>query len=214
MSPEMTLAALAIVMAVLVAALLFAARGKQKGLEWIVKPLAALTFVAAGLLLGALETAWGTILFAGLVLAAIGDVLLIPKKTFLAGLVSFLLGHVAYAIAFAVRGVDARWAIGAGLVLVVVAVPVVRWLLPHVRGHMRMPVLAYVAVITAMVALALGTYGARSSPLILIGAVGFYLSDLSVARDKFVAPGFVNRLWGLPLYFFAQLVLAASAGEP
>jgi hypothetical protein len=36
------------------------------------------------------------------------------------------------------------------------------------------------------------------------------LSDLSVARDRFVAPGFVNRAWGLPTYFAAQLLLAAS----
>ena len=39
----------------------------------------------------------------------IGDVLLIPrdaKGAFLAGLVSFLLGHVAYTGAFALRGLD------------------------------------------------------------------------------------------------------------
>jgi hypothetical protein len=29
-----------------------------------------------------------------------------------------------------------------------------------------------------------------------------------VARDRFVAPGFVNRAWGLPLYFGAQLLFA------
>jgi uncharacterized membrane protein YhhN len=33
---------------------------------------------------------------------------------------------------------------------------------------------------------------------------------LSVARDRFVVPGFVNRAWGLPLYYAAQLVLAAT----
>jgi uncharacterized membrane protein YhhN len=45
---------------------------------------------------------------------------------------------------------------------------------------------------------------------ILIGALAFFLSDLSVARNRFVAPGFVNRLWGLPLYYAAQLLLASS----
>jgi hypothetical protein len=30
------------------------------------------------------------------------------------------------------------------------------------------------------------------------------------ASDRFVAPGFVNRLWGLPLYHVAQLIIAWS----
>jgi hypothetical protein len=33
-------------------------------------------------------------------------------------------------------------------------------------------------------------------------------SDVAVARDRFVAPSVGNRLWGLPLYFVAQLLLA------
>ena len=39
----------------------------------------------------------------------------------------------------------------------------------------------------------------------------FYLSDLAVARDRFVSPGFANALWGLPLYYVAQLLFAYSA---
>lgn len=205
---------LAIANAALVAALLVALKTKRHALQWVLKPLAAACFVAAGLLSGALASAWGTTLFVGLVLAALGDVLLIPKgkRAFLAGLTSFLLGHVAYAIAFAIRGVDVLSTLGAGVVLAVIAAPVLRWLWPHVDTKMRGPVLAYVAVITVMVALAAGTVGAHGDARILAGAIGFYLSDLAVARDRFVAPGFANRAWGLPLYFAAQLVLAWAAG--
>ena len=42
------------------------------------------------------------------------------------------------------------------------------------------------------------------------GAVLFAVSDISVARDQFVRPAFINRLWGLPLYYAAQLLLAGS----
>jgi hypothetical protein len=63
-----------------------------------------------------------------------------------------------------------------------------------------------------MVALAAGSFSYRVSWLLAAGAFGFYLSDLSVARDRFVAPAFVNRLWGLPLYYAAVLLLAASSG--
>jgi uncharacterized membrane protein YhhN len=200
-------------MAVLVATLLWALRTRQPPIvQWIVKPLAAACFVALALWEGALERPWTTVLFVGLVFAAGGDVLLIPKsrRAFLAGLVSFLLGHVAYAVAFTMRGIDLTWTALAGAVCVVIAAPVLRWLWPHVEPKMRVPVAAYVVVITAMVALAIGTHGRLGDVRIVIGAVGFYLSDLAVARERFVAPGFVNRAWGLPLYFGAQLLLAST----
>ncbi len=204
-------------MASLVAALLFVlAEPGRARLEWAVKPAAALVFIGAGVYAGALGTTWGAVLFAGLVLAACGDVLLIPKdrRAFLAGLVSFLLGHVAYAVAFGVRGLDWRWLGAAAFICAAVAIPVLRWLWPHVEGPMRGPVAAYIVVITAMVTLAAGTVGARGNPWILVGALGFYLSDLAVARDRFVVCSFKNRLWGLPLYFFSQLLLASTVGSP
>ena len=73
-------------------------------------------------------------------------------------------------------------------------------------GSMRGPVLAYIAVIGAMVALAAGT----GEPRLLAGAALFYLSDLCVARDRFVRPGLPNRLVGLPLYYGAQALLATA----
>jgi hypothetical protein len=33
-------------------------------------------------------------------------------------------------------------------------------------------------------------------------------SDVAVARDRFVVRSLANSLWGLPLYFVAQLLLA------
>lgn len=183
--------------------------------EWIAKPFASTCFVAAGIAGGGLDTTYGTILVVGLALAWWGDLLLIPKgkATFLAGLVAFLLGHLAYAVAFAYRGVDPLATVvglaGAG----VVAIPVGRWLLPSVDAAMKAPVLAYMTVISSMVGLSVGTVAAHGNPWIVIGSVAFYLSDLAVARDKFVAPTWTNRLWGLPLYFGAQLVLAWCAGQ-
>jgi hypothetical protein len=41
----------------------------------------------------------------------------------------------------------------------------------------------------------------------------FYVSDLAVARQRFVAQSWTNKLWGLPLYFGAQLVLAATVAR-
>jgi uncharacterized membrane protein YhhN len=204
-----------LLMAALVGALLAAHRVDSHRLEWLLKPAAAATFVTTGLVAGGLSSAFGRVLLAGLVLAALGDVLLIPKGklSFLAGLGAFLAGHLAYAVAFGLRGVDATAVLVAGAPLSVGAVFVLRWLWPHVERSMRAPVVAYVVVITAMVALAAGTAVETGAWLLLVGASAFYLSDLSVARDRFVATGFANRAWGLPLYFFAQMLLASHAGR-
>ncbi len=48
--------------------------------------------------------------------------------------------------------------------------------------------------------------------MILLGAISFYLSDLFVARDRFLKDAFVNRLVGLPLYYLGQFLLAFSVG--
>ncbi len=205
-----------VVMTVALAALLVAEWMQSRAGVWAVKPLAALTFVAAGVAMGGLATTFGTVMLAGLVLCLGGDVLLIPRArgAFLAGLVSFLLGHVAYAIAFVVRGLHAGATGAAAAGLALAALLVARWLLPHVEREMKGPVLAYTAVITTMVACAVGTFVAHGDPWLVAGAAGFYLSDLAVARDRFVAPGFVNRAWGLPLYFYSQLALASTLVAP
>ncbi|MEW6271609.1 MAG: lysoplasmalogenase family protein, partial [Thermodesulfobacteriota bacterium] len=102
------------------------------------------------------------------------------------------------------------WLVATALVLAPPALAVGRWLAPHVPDSLRMPVRAYVVVISAMVASALGTWGHAGCASIPTGALMFFASDLSVARDRFVAHDFVNRLWGLPLYYGGQLVLASS----
>lgn len=181
---------------------------------WIGKPLASFGFVAAAISGGALEHSYGRAITAGLVLAFAGDVLLIPQRSpavFRAGVLSFLAGHIAYSAAFAIVGLDAKWLIGAVIAVVAAAVPIVRWLAPHLPRDMRAAALAYVVVISLMVTTAAGAVGGGGEGIILIGAIAFYLSDLSVARDRFVTPAFFNRLWGLPLYYSAQFLLAATS---
>ena len=199
-----------------VALLLAVTRRGPTVAERVLKPLASTAFVAAAVANGAHRTPYGVAILAGLAFSWWGDVLLISraKRVFLAGLVAFLLGHVAYSVAFARRGVAVGAAAAALALMAAALVLVGRWLLPSVERPMRAPVLAYMGVITVMVALAAGTFAAHGEPWVLVGAVAFYLSDLSVARDRFVAPGWTNKLWGWPLYFGAQLVLAYCAGRP
>jgi hypothetical protein len=50
-------------------------------------------------------------------------------------------------------------------------------------------------------------------PWIFIGALLFYLSDLAVARERFFESGFENRLFGLPAYYAAQVILAMTCAH-
>ena len=199
---------------VCLAALLYAERRGEQRLQWAAKPLASLGFLLAAHAQGALAGPYGQAIFAGLCLSTVGDVLLMwrSQAPFLAGLGAFLLGHVAYATAFVLRGVGLSVTLASAALLAIPASVVVRWLWPHVPGPMRAPVLAYVLVISAMVALSLGTVSKLGGAAIVLGAAMFYASDLSVARDQFVRREFANRLWGLPLYYAAQHVLASTVG--
>ncbi len=167
------------------------------------KVAASAGFVAVGLSASA-GGRYGALVLGGLVLSAVGDALLLSsrQRAFLAGIGSFLLAHVAYAVAFAPAS---RVCLPVAAVLAVAAVVIVRWLWPHL-GTLRVPVVAYAAAITVMLLLALGV----ESALVRAGAALFYVSDLTVARDRFVQEGIANRLVGLPPYYAAQVLLALS----
>lgn len=208
MAHEILSAALALA----VVALLVSERGGHRLGVWVSKTTASALFVAIALSLGALETPYGRLVLAGLGLSLAGDVLLIPKdpRSFRAGLAAFLFAHLLYVAAFIVHGVRWSWAGITVAPLSMVGWIVMRRLWPHVPRPLRGPVVAYVVAISAMLCLALATLPLAGTASIPAGAALFYLSDLSVARDRFVAPGFINRLWGLPAYYAGQVLLAWS----
>jgi uncharacterized membrane protein YhhN len=177
------------------------------------KMAAATAYIAVAIAVGVLDTTFGKIMLVGLVLSWLGDLFLTysGRTTFVAGLVAFLAGHVAYVAAFANRGFGDELYLPA-LALIVIPIPIAGWLLPTVPRELKAPVVAYMVVITLMLAAASQTSFAVSDWRIPAGALAFYLSDLGVARDRFAAPGLVNRLVGLPLYFGGQLLLAWAAG--
>ena len=180
----------------------------------VAKPLASAGFVAGAVAAGAADSPFGRWMLVALVLSALGDAFLLGRSEpfFRAGLGSFLFAHVAFAGAFAVRGLA-----GVGVVSAAgfgfLAVVVLRWLRPHLPERMRLPVVAYAAAISLMGTAAVATVVDAWEWRIVAGAGLFIVSDLAVARNTFVAPGFGNRLWGLPLYYGGQLLLAWVAGN-
>ncbi|MFN2168564.1 MAG: lysoplasmalogenase family protein, partial [Anaerolineae bacterium] len=117
--------------AVMLAALLVAERLDSQRGKWLGKPLASAGFVGAALMAGAWHGAYGRLVLLALLLCWLGDVLLIPAgndRVFRAGIASFLLGHIAFAAAFVVRGASPVQALLALAVLALPAAVVTRWL--------------------------------------------------------------------------------------
>jgi uncharacterized membrane protein YhhN len=176
------------------------------------KFIASTVFIAVAVLSGALGSRYGRVILAGLVFSWFGDMFLLgtAQQFFLAGLVSFLLAHIAYVVAFSVNGLNAKWSIAAFLPVAAISILVAVWLTPYLPADMMVPVRTYTFVISLMVITAFGAKGAGGTWLIPLGAALFYFSDLSVAAGQFVEPAFPNYVWGLPFYYIGQTLLALS----
>lgn len=198
------------------AGLLAAEKWRRTSLRYLCKPLASGCFVALGGLRAALApvlTFDEIAIVVGLALGAIGDVLLMlpGARWFVAGLFSFLAGHVVFVSAFLQRAVlRPVLALPAGVLATAVVLLLGR-LWPRL-GSKRGAVAAYAATILMMVVSALGVWlsGEPGSGFIAAGAVLFAVSDVAVARERFVEKSFANKLWGLPTYYAAQILIALS----
>lgn len=202
--------------AVLLAGLLvFEKNGNQRG-KLPIKTILSGLFILTALLQPHPFPEYVYILLIGLIFCLGGDVFLaLPQeRMFLFGLVSFLLGHVCYVLGFFYVADLNPWTLGGSAIGLAVSGRVFFWLRPHL-GSMLVPVIAYIIVITAMVIGAFTVFGdtrlhSAGRFLVIFGAVSFYISDLFVARDRFLKTEFTNRLLGLPLYYAGQFLLAFS----
>ena len=194
--------------------LLWAERADRFILRCISKPVASLGFLlVAWTQLSA--GAYGQRIMLALAFCALGDLLLIPndERAFRAGIAAFALGHLGYLGAFFTRG-PAPWVSLIGVLFFgAVGYGVWRVLAPSVDRPLRAPVQGYIAVISCMTGTALAV-ALKGDLAVGVAAFLFFVSDLSVARDAFVKRAFVNRAWGLPTYYAAQLIFAMTAGQP
>lgn len=204
--------AAAVVCVVAVLGLLWAERRGARVVRGACKVIASTAFVAVALAAGAMATTYGQTVLLALALSWLGDVLLLARRSavFLAGLGAFLLAHVAYAWAFVAWPLHggALW-VGA-VVMVVLGIVVLRVFWPRLKPLYRVAVPAYVAAIAVMCTLAIGAGMGSGAWWLPLAALAFAASDIAVARDRFIGHAFANKAWGLPLYYAAQLVLAAS----
>jgi len=203
---------LASIMAGAAVSLLRAIRVEDRIQEVLSKTAASAAFVILGAIRWSSGDPVGGWLVAGLALCAVGDVLLLGERTFDVGLVAFLLGHALYVVGFHAALPVGRWSLLILAPLMIVSGGAARWLWPHL-GRRRSSVLAYIVVISVMVWGGVSTLVKGALPwTAAAGALLFYLSDLAVARHRFVHQSFINRALGLPTYYLGQLLLALTVG--
>jgi uncharacterized membrane protein YhhN len=176
------------------------------------KLLASFCFVAFAWNLGTWNTFYGQIILIGLLFSMAGDWLLGLKdrQSFLLGIGAFLLAHLAYATAFIQTGLATE---KLPLILPVTTIAlllVALWLRSHLHGKFKILVPMYLGAIGLMLVCAWGNEAAGAWWWIVGGASLFAISDVFVARNRFVQADNLNRIIGLPIYYIAQLMLAYS----
>ncbi len=206
-----------LVYAALVVAALVGVEARKVVLFAISKPAATLSLL---LIVGAPHGRFGTAVVVGILLAAVGDAILVSDKpaAFMGGLVLFLLAHVSYAVGF-LDGLSpdacCSLPISGLLVVVVASAMLVRRLWSGVSAGLRIPLVLYAAAISVMVGTAFLTIGgawpARVTTAAALGALVFYVSDVNLAWNQFARPYPHGRTVTLVTYWTGQLGVALAA---
>jgi uncharacterized membrane protein YhhN len=136
------------------------------------------------------------------------------RRAFVVGLGLFLLAHVAYTAVFASLGRSSGWDVLSAAVLLAAGLGFYALIRPNL-GTMRVPVIAYMVVISVMVNRAVSTlasplFGAGQAAMVAAGAVLFYVSDVILAAARFWRPWRYHRI-SLAFYYAGQFLIALAA---
>jgi len=139
------------------------------------------------------------------------------KRAVGAGIGAFLSAHLCYLAALAPRADLGGLSPLSGALLALPLLAAGGWALRAAwpkLGRLAAPASLYFLLLSGLAWLALahwaGQPGDPGAALIGLGLGLFFVSDLAVARHRFVVKSFGNKLWGLPAYYLAQHLLAAS----
>lgn len=194
---------------------------RWKTLEYFAKPGVMLALLAWMWQSGAMNghATWFAV---GLAFSMAGDIfLMLPDEKFMAGLVAFLLAHLAYLVGFNSTLPPLNLASLIPAVLVgAVAGQIYRGIAAGLatsgNDKLRIPVQVYSGVISLMLLSALLTlvrdeWNAGPAILVSSGALLFFLSDTFLAWNKFVAPLSYGKLRVIVTYHLGQALIVAGA---
>ena len=152
------------------------------------------------------------LIISGLFFALIGDIfLMLPSNRFLYGLFSFLITHILYIIAFIS---DSSFPVNYLYLIpgLIIGAILLKLLLPD-AGNKRIPVIFYSIILVFLLWQAIGRFDesfTHSSIAALVGTIFFFISDVSLAFNRFVRTFKNSQLLTLSTYYTAQLFIAYS----
>jgi uncharacterized membrane protein YhhN len=181
-------------------------------IRWVSKMAASTAFVMLAVSNGAVDSTYGRFILLALIFSWVGDALLLSLRNgfLLSGIAAFFLAHAAFAGGFATQPLNTTWLVIALAILTVAASALLSWLWKYLNPFYKIAVPVYLAAITIMTSIAISVSAAAFTPLLGVGAMVFTVSDVSVALNRFVERKISNKVWGLPLYYMAQLMFAMS----
>ncbi|MBM7619756.1 putative membrane protein YhhN [Bacillus tianshenii] len=190
----------------------FGIKTKNQKLLYLHKPLTMLFIIS--LAVNGAATSWTAFamwMIIGLIFSLIGDVfLMLQSDRFLYGLVSFLLAHAFYMVAFLQFP-----SLGEGNYLLLAMLAVIALLFLHrlhkgvlAQGGKRLffAVTFYILLISSMVWFSFLTF----NPWMITAAILFYFSDAALAWDRFVKPLLFRSYIVMSTYFAAQYLFACT----
>ena len=189
-----------------------------------IKPLICISLGAYLYMRANMKAGFNRLVFAGLLFSLFGDSFLMFAGSdvyfFLYGLVSFLLAHIVYSMAFFrdfKNNPQASKYYGHLMLFVmgVFSLSYYSWIRDYLNDF-RIPVMAYMFVISIMAILAGYRYkrvNLISFRLIYWGAIFFVISDSALAYNKFVEPFSFSGVLIMTTYMIAQYLITLGAIE-
>jgi uncharacterized membrane protein YhhN len=189
-----------------------------------IKPLICLSLAFYLFKESNMKVGFNRLVFAGLIFSLFGDVLLLYSGSdvflFLYGLVSFLIAHILYSSAFFrdFKNKPQESKYFGHLILFLMGVFSMSYysIIRDYLNDFRIPVLAYIFVISIMAILAGYRYrrvNLLSFRLICFGAIFFVISDAALAYMKFVEPYTFAGILIMSTYMIAQFLITLGTIE-
>lgn len=203
---------------------IFAESGLVSNLNIFVKPLICISLAIYLVRNVSMLAGFNRLILSGLILSLFGDFFLIFASgniyIFVYGLVAFLLAHILYSMAFFrdfKNNPQASKLFGHIMLFCmgVFSLSYYSWIRDYLND-LRIPIMAYMFVISIMAILAGYRYGRVdkfSFKLIYIGAIFFVISDSILAYNKFAEPFPFSGVWIMGTYMLAQYLITMGAIE-
>ena len=198
---------------------ILAIRARERKLRaqfYFFKPLTMLIILLMAMVVSQAEYShYFWFIMGGLIFCLAGDVLLmLPSDRFIAGLISFLAGHIFYILAFT-SGNGFTFSLVIMFPFVLLGT-LIYGILVGKLNKMKLPVLIYTAVIVIMAWQSWERWNVMGSAATLSAAIGsalFFISDGLLAITRFIKEYPYAHVFILSTYYAAQCLIALSVHQ-